>query len=63
MIRPTSEERVRFSECCSHEVCEAARAMRDRFKELGMRAPFSDDDAAWCDLADIAIRAAQPAPA
>jgi hypothetical protein len=59
MIRPTPEERVRFSERCASSVCAAARALRDRFKELGIRAPFSDDDAAWCDLADVALRGAK----
>lgn len=31
--------------------------MRDRFMELGFKAPWSDDDSAWTDLADIAVSA------
>lgn len=60
MIRPTPEDSARFAETCSPMVRAMAQAMRDRFKELGIPAPFSDDDTAWCDLADIAIRAVPP---
>lgn len=58
VIRPTAIDRQRFAEVCPRATCAAARALRDRFKSLGLRAPFSDDDAAWPDLADIALRAA-----
>ena len=58
MLRPTVEERDRFRQDCSPVVNVAAEAMRNRLRELGIRSPFADDDTAWCDLADVAIRAA-----
>lgn len=58
MIRPTIQERADFAESAPQSVRAAALAMRGRFKELGIRPPFADDDVAWVDLADITLRSA-----
>jgi hypothetical protein len=50
------DDRAAFADDCGPAINAAARALRNRFKVLGVRAPFKDDDLAWCDLADIAIK-------
>lgn len=58
IIRRTPEERVAFKDNCPPYVKAAAKAMFDRYAELGYKPPYGEDDGAWEDLADIAIRVA-----
>jgi hypothetical protein len=58
MLRPAASDRRHFQETCREDVRAAASAMRDRIKDLGFGAPYSDDSTAWTDLADVALRAA-----
>lgn len=57
--RLTDSERIRFSITASPETRRVASAMFARFEQLGIRPPFEKNDTAWCDLADIAIKASK----
>ena len=60
-IRPTSSDRVWFRDNCASDVKAAAKAMFNRFAELGFKPPYGENDGAWEDLADFALRAARVA--
>lgn len=60
VIRPTVAERHAFLADAPRAVKAAAEAMILRFRQVRYTLPFSPEDTAWTDLADVALRAAYP---